>query len=493
MHRHARAAALGTAALLALALAMPNAAFADETSSEALSATETSPAPIPQPAAPAPEPTSAPAPSPEPAAAPPAAAPLPDPGPTTVPTVKPPSVAPTATEPAPSAQAAAPQTQPETTPVPLPALNSGVASSIVGDPVPVPGDADATAAANHRFYPLTPQNGDVFSATEKPYVSYACGGGVVPIVRCALIDHNGEVRRLGGRVDLAPGEYTWIGIAVNADGVQSEMHISFRVEEPGGPDTSAPVISSDWAVPADKWTDDTRIDFTAEDPESGVESIYMRREGITTRVKGGYAHLSLHEGTQTIEYFATNNAGLESQHGFVTVNVDTVSPVISATAFGTSRADGRLEVLRDAVIPFSYSCSDERSGIVSCFATVESGAALKTSDVGEYELSVTAIDRAGNEVTQVVRYVVVEPTEPTEPSTPTEPGTPTGPTTPGEPAEPGRPASPGTSGSVSAPKAASGPDALASTGQDAGWLPAAAASLLLMGLGAALLRRTRKA
>ena len=64
------------------------------------------------------------------------------------------------------------------------------------------------------------------------------------------------------------------------------------------------------------------------------------------------------------------------------------------------------EFLQNSVQNASFSCDDADSGVESCTGTVANGAALDTSTIGTHEFTVTATDKAGNETTQTVSYVV---------------------------------------------------------------------------------------
>ncbi len=54
-----------------------------------------------------------------------------------------------------------------------------------------------------------------------------------------------------------------------------------------------------------------------------------------------------------------------------------------------------------------YECADEGpSGLKSCIGTVPNGQPIDTSDTGEFQFTVTAVDNAGNDRTMTVTYRV---------------------------------------------------------------------------------------
>ena len=65
---------------------------------------------------------------------------------------------------------------------------------------------------------------------------------------------------------------------------------------------------------------------------------------------------------------------------------------------------------RDQVVAADYSCSDDAagSGIDTCDGTVEDGAALDTSTLGQHDVTVTATDNAGNTASVTHPYTVAD-------------------------------------------------------------------------------------
>jgi hypothetical protein len=53
-----------------------------------------------------------------------------------------------------------------------------------------------------------------------------------------------------------------------------------------------------------------------------------------------------------------------------------------------------------------YICTDSTLGITSCFGSVPNGSSVKTSSVGRYSFTVTAVNNAGRSSTSSVGYAV---------------------------------------------------------------------------------------
>jgi Bacterial Ig-like domain (group 3) len=114
-------------------------------------------------------------------------------------------------------------------------------------------------------------------------------------------------------------------------------------------------------------------------------------------------------GAHSFTVQATDRAG---NTGSKTVNytvVDRTAPVI---ALATPEA-GAVYGLGETVAA-DYSCSDEPggSGLASCAGTVDDGASVDTSSVGEKTFTVEAADNAGNKSSKSVTYTVVDQSPP---------------------------------------------------------------------------------
>jgi uncharacterized repeat protein (TIGR01451 family) len=118
-------------------------------------------------------------------------------------------------------------------------------------------------------------------------------------------------------------------------------------------------------------------------------------------------------GTQELQFI--NNSGTWAT-AFYTypINVDTLPPVVSAITLTPPPTNGSYTVGQQ--VTASYSCTDERSGVVQCgtttFSTPTPGtglltSTLNTSKAGKFTFTVPATDAAGNNATpQSVTYTV---------------------------------------------------------------------------------------
>jgi uncharacterized repeat protein (TIGR01451 family) len=124
-------------------------------------------------------------------------------------------------------------------------------------------------------------------------------------------------------------------------------------------------------------------------------------------------------GTQELQFI--NNSGTWST-AFYTypINVDTVPPVASAITLTPPAANNAYTVGQQ--VTASYSCSDDRSGVVQCgtqtFSTPTQNtglltSTLNTSKAGKFTFTVPAVDAAGNKATPAtITYTVVPALQP---------------------------------------------------------------------------------
>jgi hypothetical protein len=100
----------------------------------------------------------------------------------------------------------------------------------------------------------------------------------------------------------------------------------------------------------------------------------------------------------------TNDAGLTTNATPLTVKVDKTVPTIAITT-PTAAASYNL----NQSVASNYACADALSGIASCNGSVANGANIDTASAGGKVFAVTAVDAAGNSLTQSVGYDVVGP------------------------------------------------------------------------------------
>ena len=84
-------------------------------------------------------------------------------------------------------------------------------------------------------------------------------------------------------------------------------------------------------------------------------------------------------------------------------------------------ADGAVYTVGQ-VVNGGYSCSDEDggSGLASCAGTVDDGSPIATSNIGQFDFTVTASDNAGN-ITEVTHTYTIQDTAPPPPPPPPPP------------------------------------------------------------------------
>jgi endonuclease G, mitochondrial len=106
-------------------------------------------------------------------------------------------------------------------------------------------------------------------------------------------------------------------------------------------------------------------------------------------------------GQHSLTVQATDAGGLYSQQTFTVSVEDNVAPTVTIN----SPTEGANYALNQTVLA-GYNCADSGSGIQSCTGTTANGATVDTSSVGTKTFTVTAVDRAGNQSTQIVTYNV---------------------------------------------------------------------------------------
>lgn len=163
-------------------------------------------------------------------------------------------------------------------------------------------------------------------------------------------------------------------------------------------DRAAPVTSHD--APSAWQPGDTTVTLTPADELSGVATTSYRIDGGETRT--GTEVVVSGDGVHSIEFWSTDNAGNVEPPTSVDVSIDSVSPTIAAAASPAANEAG----WHNGDVTVTWTCADDRSGIVSCPAPV-----TVTADAA-HTLSGTAVDAAGNTTTEtfVVRLDATRPT-----------------------------------------------------------------------------------
>jgi CSLREA domain-containing protein len=227
-------------------------------------------------------------------------------------------------------------------------------------------------------------------------VNYSVGGGST-----ASVDGDTAIVPI-----TAKGATVITSWAVDAAGnVGSTVTTTVNID--GNPPTVTSVVSP---TPVNGWNRaPVTVQVTASDAETGVREIDTTTgtdPPVVTLGSSASVQVSA-QGVTTVGYTAIDNAGNQAS-GSTVVRVDTGLPSISITSPPTG-------VTLGATATAGFTCSDAVSGVASCTATVTgsgvnqtvlNGGALPTSTGGQYTLTVTSTDVAGNSVTATRTYTV---------------------------------------------------------------------------------------
>ena len=200
-----------------------------------------------------------------------------------------------------------------------------------------------------------------------------------------------------GRVDTTTaGKYTITYTATDAAGNTATATRTVIVENPKISDTAAPVITLNG---------DTQVRIVAGDTYSDAGAAATdETDGTVTVEKSGQVDTTT-AGEYTITYTATDAAGNTAT---ATRTVIVESPKISDTAAPVITLNGDTQVrivAGDTYNDAGAAATDETDGTV----TVEKSGQVDTQTAGEYTITYTAADAAGNTAT-ATRTVIVEKT-----------------------------------------------------------------------------------
>lgn len=157
--------------------------------------------------------------------------------------------------------------------------------------------------------------------------------------------------------------------------------------------------------------------MTAEDEEggSGIAAIYYIHDGEVIRIgedalgfaeAGRIATYSFdlaEDGTYELEFWAEDNAGNESEHGTLTVEIDKTPPLIEASRSPSPNENG----WNNTAVTVSFHCSDSLSGIASCASTQQ----ITREGKGQSVTGV-AVDKADNRAETSVENINIDKTDP---------------------------------------------------------------------------------
>jgi uncharacterized repeat protein (TIGR01451 family) len=130
-------------------------------------------------------------------------------------------------------------------------------------------------------------------------------------------------------------------------------------------------------------------------------------------------------GTQELKFTQDNNQSWSTSFYTYPINVDTIAPVVASgpTLSPAPSTNGGVanSYLQGQQVTASYSCTDERSGIVTCGTSTYtpgsgvlstgpiSKSPVNTDTPGSQTYTVNAVDAAGNQTSASVTYLVVAP------------------------------------------------------------------------------------
>ncbi len=179
------------------------------------------------------------------------------------------------------------------------------------------------------------------------------------------------------------------------------------------PESDAPVVSASLTptATASGWHNtSTTLNIDASDSAAGVRYIYYSidkgpsiRSGVSidNRHSARVSQVFSTDGFREVDFWAEDWQGNISELKAISFEIDMTGPVIDIQ----NPTDGDTVYIGDEVNAY-FDCSDLASGIASCEGTVAYGESLPTDVAGDFEFTVTALDRAGNMSTMTVRYTV---------------------------------------------------------------------------------------
>jgi parallel beta-helix repeat protein len=175
-------------------------------------------------------------------------------------------------------------------------------------------------------------------------------------------------------------------------------------------DLTAPVTTCD---APEGWTkDDVIVNLLADDSQSGVAKTYYSIDG--SDYTEGYSFIVQSEGIHTISFYSVDNSGNVEEVNTKYVRIDKTTPVTSI--------DLNNEYKLGTILQLNSLTSDNLSGIVnekvlifqpndSAGTEVYNGSSIQLDRPGDYKVSITATDAAGNSYSIEKSLVVYIPAD----------------------------------------------------------------------------------
>lgn len=172
-------------------------------------------------------------------------------------------------------------------------------------------------------------------------------------------------------------------------------------------DTTRPVIvpTLTGTLGANGWyRGNVVLAWSVTDPESAVSR------------KTGCGNVTISADTAGVTYTCSATSAGGSSSSPVTIKRDATLPAVTVT-----RPAAAASYKMGQAVLAAYTCSDARSGLLSCVGPVAAGAAIDTATMGAKTFTVAGTDNAGNVRNVTVNYTVTDATPPVV--TPTVVGT----------------------------------------------------------------------
>ena len=173
------------------------------------------------------------------------------------------------------------------------------------------------------------------------------------------------------------------------------------------PDSVAPTtVATPAPMEADWYKENVTLGLAATDNAggSGVRSLTYGASGAqniaTTTVNNGATSVTISaEGTTTLSFFATDNAGNEEVAKSVAVNIDKTAPTVQFTGTGTYTVDQTVTV--------TFAATDTLSGVASQSGDSVVEVPAYTLELGVHSVNAQATDKAGNVGTGSSSYTIL--------------------------------------------------------------------------------------
>lgn len=146
------------------------------------------------------------------------------------------------------------------------------------------------------------------------------------------------------------------------------------------------------------YTSDVSYKLIAED-NVGVNQIKYTIENVTKEYQNEFTISK--EGTTEINSIAEDYNNNSSEILIDKINIDKTAPII------TTNIEEGSEFELNQIVPFTFSANDTVSGLESVTSAIESGNTIDTTTVGNKAITVTAIDKAGNQAIKTINYKVI--------------------------------------------------------------------------------------